>query len=84
MNIMCTSVNKSAHKPYPRLFSILSKDSIPMTYRQRWKLLQFIETLSGQPIGFYCLDLFPMNRKVFSQYLYFAGANYLLLMNFFK
>ena len=36
-----------------------------LTFRQRWKLLAFIEKLSGRPIGFYCYDLFPMNNYEF-------------------
>ena len=83
MNIMSIWVNKAAHKPYYKLYSIINKHGIPMRFRQHWKLLSFIEKLSGPPIGYYCYNLFPMNNWEFYQYLYIAGTNYILIMGLF-
>ena len=68
MNIMCSMVSTAAHKPYDMQYSIITKN-IPMSFRQRWKLLLFIEKLSGPEIGFYCLDWFPMNSVMLFNYL---------------
>ena len=83
MNVMSTGVIRSAHKPYPRLYK-MTNIGIQMNFRQRWKLLSFIEKMSGRQIGFYCYDLFPMNSYEFYQYLYIAGSNYILIMGFFQ
>ena len=72
MNAMSAGVISSAHKSYSRIHPILNKR---MSFRQRWKILSFIEKLSGPPIGFYCYDLFPMNSYEFYQYLSIAGCN---------
>ena len=82
MNAMSTGVIRSAHMSYPVLYKTISK-GIRMHFRHRWKLLSFIEKLSGPPIGFYCYDLFPMNSYEFYQYLCIAGSNYLLIMSMF-
>ena len=83
MNLMSTGVIRSAHKSYPKLYKMISK-GIRMSFRQRWKLLSFIEKLSGPPIGFYCYDLFPMDSYEFYQYVCIAGCNYFLIMGFFN
>ena len=82
-NLMSTGVIRSAHKPYPKLYKMIGK-RIRMRFSQRWKLLSFIEKLSGPPIGFYCYDLFPMNNYEFYQYVCIAGSNYILIMGFFR
>ena len=84
VNAMSTGVIRSAHKSYSKLFSIIKNKRIRMTFRQHWKLLSFMEKLSGRQIGFYCYDLFPMNSYEFYQYLYIAGSNYILIMNLFQ
>ena len=83
MNLMSTGVIRSAHKSYPKLYKMISK-GIRMSFRQRWKLLSFIEKLSGSPIGFYCYDLFPMNSYEIYKYICIAGSNYILIMDFFR
>ena len=83
MNVMSTWVNNAAHKPYYKLYSILHKRGIRMRFRHHWKLLSFVEKLSGRPIGYYCYDLFPMNNWEFYQYLCIAGSNYILIMGLF-
>ena len=80
MNVMSTWVSTAAHKPYLRLYSIICRRT-RMRFRQHWKLLSFIEKLSGRPIGYYCYDLFPMTNYEFYQYLLIAGSNYFLIMN---
>ena len=85
-NLMSVSLSNSAHKSYSQLFCMDYKKlkiKNRLTFRQRWKLLAFIEKLSGPTIGYYCLDLFPLNSYELYQYLYIAGCNYFLIMNFF-
>ena len=86
LNLMSVSLSNSANKSYSQLFCMDYKKlkiKNRLTFRQRWKLLAFIEKLSGPTIGFYCYDLFPMNSYELYQYLYIAGCNYFLIMNFF-
>jgi len=73
---------KSAHKCYPLLYSILMTRSL--TYRQRLRIESMISRLSGPVIGFYCLDLFPMNSYEFSQLILISVANYLFIIGLFK
>ena len=87
LNLMSVSLSNSAHKSYSVLFGIDNKKfkiNTRLTFRQRWKLLAFIEKLSGFPIGYYCYDLFPMDSYEFYQYLYIAGSNYFLIMSLFN
>ena len=81
--VMCTMISNDAHRSYSKLYTIINQD-IGLTVRQRWRLLAFIETLSGPQIGFYCYDLFPMNSYKFYQYLLITGKNYFLLMELFS
>ena len=83
MNAMSTGVIRSAHKSYSKLFSIITNNRIRMRFRQRWKLLSFMEKLSGPEIGFYCYNLFAMNSYEFYEYIYIAGSNYFLIMSLF-
>ena len=84
MNIMSTWVNNAAHKPYYKLYSIINQPVFCMRFRHHWKILLFIEKLSGRPIGYYCYDLFPMNNWEFYQYLLISGSNYILIMSLFN
>ena len=84
MNVMSTSVCSASKGPYHKLYSFFKKNELHMRFRQRWKLLSFVEKLSGPEIGYYCYDLFPMNNWEFYQYLYIAGSNYILIMNLFN
>ena len=84
MNIMSTWVISAAHKPYYKLYSVLQNRGFRMRFRHHWKILSFIEKLSGRPIGYYCYDLFPMNNWEFYQYLCIAGSNYILIMGLFN
>ena len=84
LNKMSTWISTTAHHSYDKLYFLSNDKRIRMSFRQRWKLLSFIEKLSGHTIGFYCYDLFPMTSERFFQYLYVAGANYFLIMNIFQ
>ena len=83
MNIMSTWIISAAHKPYYKLYSILQNRGICMRFRHHWKILSFVEKLSGRPIGYYCYDLFPMNNWEFFQYLCISASNYTLIMGLF-
>ena len=82
--ILVTSIPRSAHKPYKLLLSYMSQTP-SLSLRERLKIMAFIERLSPNepPIGFYCYDLFPFNSYEFYQFVFIAGSNYLLLMQFF-
>ena len=45
--------------------------------------LRILLTFIGPAIGYYCLDLFPMNSYEFYQFLAIACNNYLLLITMF-
>jgi len=81
MNVMSAWISKSAHKPYPLLYSFLARKQPKISLRFRLKIMSFIDYLSGPEIGIYCYDLFPMNNYEFYQYIYISGLNYILLMS---
>jgi len=83
MNVMSAWISKSAHKPYPLLYSFLARKQPKISLRFRLKIMSFIDYLSGPEIGIYCYDLFPMNNYEFYQYIYISGVNYILLMSLF-
>ena len=84
MNVMSISVSNASKRPYSKLYSFYKRNEFRIIFRQRWKILSFVEKLSGPEIGYYCYDLFPMNNWEFYQYLYIAGSNYILIMNLFN
>ena len=79
VNFMSAQISKAAKKSCPTLYTHLSRMSA--THPTRWKLVSFIEALSGNEIGFYCYDMFPMNNYEFYQYLYITGLNYFLILD---
>ena len=78
MTGMSANVIHSAHKSYPLLFQFLIENNL--TIRERLQIFTFIEYLSSPQIGFYCLDLFPMNNSEFFRYLAGTLINYLLIL----
>ena len=80
VNYFSAQLNKSAHKSYPLLYTLLCKKKFSM--RNKLKILFFIENLSGLEIGFYCYDLFPINNYTFYEFTAGWAANYLLLVGF--
>ena len=81
-NYWSAGITKSAHKSYKILFKILVSNRFNLTVRERLKIESFLQTLSGKPIGFYCLDFFPMTGFKFAEFLYFCGATYILIVGF--
>ena len=82
--VLSTQIAKSAKMPNRFLQAFVGRKAdkvIPI--RIRLKIMNFVEHLSQVDIGFYCLDLFPMNNYEFYQYLYIAGLNYILIMKIF-
>ena len=79
MNLLSAQVISASHKSYPILYSFLVRNN--MSIIQRLKIMSFIEKLSGPDIGFYCLDMFPMNNFEFFQYLRISAFNYILLLS---
>ena len=79
VTLMSSRVTHSARKPLKYLHRYLIENH--MTVRQRLKTLNLIERLSGPDIGFYCLDLFPMNSYEFYLFVTNCVSNYLLISN---
>ena len=79
---ICGDVIRTAHKPYAKLFKF-SFIQNNISINEKMKIQAFIEHLSGPPIGFYCLDLFPMTTYKFFMYIYGSSSFYLLLITNF-
>ena len=82
INLWCARMTASAHKSYKLMFKVMCSRRMYFSIKERLRVMTFIEKLSGPDIGFYCLNLFPMNGINFAQYLYVCGANYFLIMGF--
>ena len=83
MHIVSNQICTRAHEAYPNLFTILVNENFRMNYKQRLKLMSFMEKLSGPQIGFYCYDLFAMNSNGFYEYITIYVSNYFLIMSLF-
>ena len=77
-----SSFSHNAHKPYDQLYKILIKTEL--TRKQRLKINEFMEHLCGPKIGFYCLDLFPMNSFKFFEYLMFCSCFYIMILQYLQ
>ena len=75
------SIAKKANKSLSLMYPMMGKTGL--TLGQRLTVEKFMHRLSGHTIGFYCLDLFPMNNWQFFQLVYISGANYFLIMGWF-
>ena len=75
-----TQITESAHRPRKYLYRYLDNNSLP--FKRRMKIMAFIEILSGQEIGFYCWDWFPLNTFEFYQYCAFCVSFYLMVSGF--
>ena len=82
MNLMSANLIKSAHKSDRLLYTFLIRNRLSL--RNQLDIQSFIERLSGCPIGFYCLNMFPMNNPEFFQYLATVCTNYILIMTNIK
>ena len=83
MHIICEQICSRAHQSYSTIFSILVKENIRISFKQRLKLMSFMEKLSGPQIGFYCYDLFAVNRIEFYEYISLYISNYFLIISLF-
>ena len=79
MNMMSVYLAKIAHKPSRTIYKYLLKHRLPI--KQKLKIQDFTEHLSGHTIGFYCLNMFPMNNYEFYSYLMISSSNYILFLN---
>ena len=78
LNYTCAQIIKTAHKSRPLLYSFLIETKLSI--HQKLKIQHFLEHLSGADIGFYCLDLFPMNSARFSEFIIQVFIRYFLLI----
>ena len=81
MNFLSSLIRRTAHRPRLLLYKYLDRS---LTLRHRMKIMAFIEKLCGPDIGFYCLDLFPMNNYEFYLYITNCVKNYILFDQLFK
>ena len=78
LNYMCAQIIKTAHKSPPLLYRFLIENKLSV--HQKLKIVIFIEHLSGNEIGLYCLDLFPMNNFVVFYFTVEVIMKYFLLI----
>ena len=67
LTTLFANLTKSAHNPILFLYSFIVQNRHNINVK--FKILSFIEKLSGPEIGFYCYDFFPMNSYNFYQYI---------------
>ena len=79
VNLMSAAISRAAQMPSPQLYSFMTR--VNLRYDQRFRVMSFIERLSGTGIGFNCYNLFPMNNYEFYQYVSVIACNYILIMN---
>ena len=80
-NYMSALVSSEAHNSYTILNSIIASKSFKLNLNL--KTLTLIERLSGPEIGFYCLDLFPLNNYEFYIFCVNCAKNFILLIDLF-
>ena len=81
LNLFNSMITKTAEKPRLHLYRYLNRS---LTFRHRMRIMAFIERLCGPDIGFYCLDLFPMNNYEFYLLITNCVKNYILFQDLFK
>ena len=82
LNIMCVLVSSYAKRPLKTINNCFLSPRMSLIIRL--KVMSFAEKLSQTDIGFYCLDLFPMNNKEFYEYVSDWGFSYLLFLDLLK
>ena len=77
LTALLVNLSKSAHNPILFLYSFIVQNRHNINVK--FKILSFIEKLSGPVIGFYCYDFFPMNSYNFYEYIVSYFTMYLLI-----
>ena len=79
MVFFMSGVTRISNKPLDMMYKILIR--MRLNRNQVLKVNEFIEHLSDGPkIGFYCLDLFPMNSLEFFKYIVFSCFCYIMIL----
>ena len=78
LNLVSAQISHSAAKPRTLMFKLVIEHDLKI--KDRIKIMQFIEKLSGPDIGFHCWNLFPMNNYTFYQYVASCACTYFLLL----
>ena len=79
------NLKNSAHRPLRALHHYMAQnENMGNGFRTRMKLMRFIERLSGPEIGFYCLNLFPLNSYHFVAQVADSVSYYLLIITHLK
>ena len=81
------SATKFAHRPQFAFYTLLlspEHNTNRMSLKARYKLMRFIERLSGPVIGFYCYDLFPLTTYEFTDYILDSMVSFLLIVKFLR
>ena len=82
MNMMCAQVSKYAHSPMKLMYQMSKCDNIAT--KDKYRIMAFIERLSGPVIGFYCYTLYPINNYQFYEYICGWAYNYFLVIKLIK
>ena len=82
LNMFSSQITEKAHRPRLHLYGYLNE--MPLKLSDRMKIMSVIEWLCGPDIGFYCLDLFPMNSYEFFKYCSNCVLIYILCNQLFN
>ena len=80
-NLISANINRWAHRPINRLYSFVAMNKLNLKSQLKFQI--FIERLSGPPIGYYCLNLFPMNNFELYKYISYVAMNHILILSNF-
>ena len=73
-------ISELSRQPLNILFRFMSENRL--TLEERLKTMTYIDRLMGPDIGFYCLDLFPIDSYEFYLFVVDCVKNYLLFKDF--
>ena len=79
ITMMAANISRWAHRPLSRINSLVAKSKLNLFYQMKFQI--FIERLSGPPMAYYCLNLFPMNSYEFYQFISIVAVNHILILS---
>ena len=82
LNYILAIVSRESYLLHKLLNSLIANKSLNL--KLKYKTLSLIERLSGPEIGFYCLDLFPLNNYEFYIFCVNCISNFFLILDLFE
>jgi hypothetical protein len=73
-------MSNSAHASSLVINNLMAENRIKISFREKQKIVSFLDKLSGPPIAVYCLDLFPLNNREFYIFIGAIFSNYFLFI----